>query len=193
VVTPTNPPSAQRRAADVRALEKVAQQLPADRMAAIRLHACLDAARRAGLTVGDLLAVAGRVGSSEPAGEDAELLAALDQNDLAALNLSAGEFILSYAAQFRNVAAVTRAAPTCTPARFRAAVEAMEGTAEALRECLHQLPDEDQLADIGRRLAHERHTWDDLALIRALPGPFLSANATAAHLPLFVGYRSGDR
>jgi hypothetical protein len=161
-------------------------------MAGIRLRATLDAAQRAGLSAGDLLALAGRVESNETTDADAALMAALDVLDLVAVKMTAGEFIMAYSAPLRTVAAVMRAASTRTPGRVKAALEAMRGTAEALRECLRRLPGEDELDAIGNRLVQGWHTSADLAVVRAVPGPWLRVHASDEHWPAFVDYRLHD-
>ncbi len=161
-------------------------------MAGVRLMAALDAAKRDGLTTGGMMALAGRIVSGCTTDADTALLAALDVADLASVGMGAGAFIVSFVAVFRTVAAVMRATPTGTFEPTMRAANVMKETAAILRRCLRVLPGADDLEAVGWRVIDGTHTPADLALIRALPGPFLRAHATAAHWAVFVDYRMWD-
>jgi hypothetical protein len=106
--------------------------------------------------------------------------------------MTAAMFIMAYTTPFRAVVEVMRPEPHSTPAQFRAALAAMEGATECLRECLSRLPGGDDLKAIGNRLVQGQHTWDDLAVLRAVPGPWLRVHASDEHWPVFVDYRLHD-
>lgn len=173
--------------------EEAASTVSAPAMAGIRLRGALDAAMRDGLTAGDLLALAGRIVSDGATEADAALLAALDVDDLAAVGMGAGTFVVSFAAVFRTVAAVMRSTPTGTIEPIKRAALMVSGVTAALRERLQVLPDADELLCIGARFECGGMTPADIAVIRALPGPYLRASASARHYAaIFVDYRLWD-
>ena len=161
-------------------------------LAGIRVRAGLDAAMRDGLTAGDLLALADRIVSGSNTDADAAMLAALDGQDLATVNMSAAEFIMVYAAAFRAVAAVLRAVPAGTVEPILRAVAVVKDAAAILRERLQVLPDERDLDAIGERIMHGHQSPADLAVVRAVPGPWLRAHASVGHWAVFVDYRMFD-
>ena len=189
--TPTRE-TLRRREARQDELERATVTLSEATMAGIRLRAALDAAMRDGLSAGDLMAFAGRVVSASTTEADAALLAALDVDDLASVGMGAGTFIVSFVAVFRTVAAVMRATPGGTDEPIVRAVAAIQETAATLRQHMRVLPNADELEAIGGRVTYGTQTPADLALIRALPGPYLRAHTTGEHWSLFVDYRLHD-
>jgi hypothetical protein len=185
-----NKKSAERRVADARALDKVGRRLPAATMAGIRLRAALDAALRDGLNAGDLLALADRIASSDATDGDAMLMGALDIGDLAAVKMGAATFLMVYAAAFRTVAAVMRATPTGTTEPILRAAGVVRDAAAILPDRLQELPDDDDLDAIGRRILRGHQTPADLAVVRAIPAPYLRACTVVEHWRAMVSYRN---
>ena len=175
--------------------EETAGTVSAPAMAALRLRGVLDAAMREALTVGHLVELADRLTIDAATVDDLALLDAFDAADLTTANMSAAGFIIGHAAPFRAVAAVM-----LRPARAARVVETITRAAavvgsvtEMLRERLQVLPDADELLCIGARFEYGDVTPADIALIRALPGPHLRANASARHYAsVFVDYRLWD-
>lgn len=167
----------------------MAQRLPAATMAGIRLRAVLDAALRDGLTAGDLLALADRIASDDATDVDGALMGALDAHDLYTVKMSADTFIMVYTAAFRTVAAVMRPTPTATTEPILQAVRVVQDTSATLREHLHALPDDDDLDAIGKRIMRGHQTPADLAVVRAVPEPYLRAHTAVAHWRATVSYR----
>lgn len=160
-------------------------------VAGVRLRGALFAAMRAGLTVGDVMELAARIVSGTTTTADAALLDALDVHDLDTVGMSAAAFVVALAAGFRCVAAVLRL-PSSTAGSVDAIVSAagvVRLTGDILRRNLQVLPGPDALARIGSRVMHGAQTSGDLAVIRALPGPYLRATASVDHWRAFVSYR----
>ncbi|MEQ1686518.1 MAG: hypothetical protein ABL916_22945 [Burkholderiaceae bacterium] len=164
-------------------------------MASIRLRGVLDAAMREALTVGHLVELADRLTADAATEADLALLDAFDAADLTTANLTHAGFIIEQAGPFLGVAAVmprttraTRVVETIT--RAAAVVASMTAM---LRDRLQVLPDADELLCIGARFECGGMTPADIAVIRALPGPYLRANASERHYAaIFVDYRLWD-
>ena len=180
---------------EARAIEQGTYGVGSPAMAAIRLRGALDAVMRDALTVAHLVALADRLTIDRATVADLALLDAFDAADLTTANMSAAGFIVEQAGPFRSVAAVmlrtTRAARVVETITGAAAVV---GTVTAvLMERLQVLPDADELLCIGARFECGGMTPADIAVIRALPGPYLRANASARHYAaIFVDYRLCD-
>ena len=176
-------------------LARVASMAPtAPELAALRLTGTFDAAMREALPDRHLFALADRIAADAMTAADRALIAAFSIADLKAANITAAAFIMASAALIRAVAAVMRRTthapdPPETTAHAAAVIAAATAT---LRERLQALPDTDELARLGGMFMHGAMTPADIVVIRALPGPYLRANAAAGHWPVFVDYRLRD-
>lgn len=181
---------------EARAIEQGTYCVGSPAMASIRLRGVLDAAMRDALIVGHLVALADRLAVDGATVADLALLDAFDAADLTTANMSAAGFIIEQAGPFRAVAAVMLR--TTRPARVAETITraaAVVGSVTAmLRERLQVLPDADELQRLGDLFECGAVTPADIAVIRALPGPYLRGNASARHYAaIFVDYRLSDR
>lgn len=180
---------------EAQAIEQGTYFMGSPAMASIRLRGVLDAAMRDVLTVGHLVALADRIALDAATAEDRTLLDAFDTADLTTADISATGFIIEQAGPFRAVAAVMLRKPRTArmvETMTRAAAVVSSVTA-MLRERLQVLPDADELLSIGARFQCGDMTPADIAVVRALPGPYLRANASARHYAaIFVDYRLQD-
>ena len=163
-------------------------------MAAVRLHGVLDAAMRAALPTRSLVALADRIKGGCTTTADGALLAAFCAVDLAAVNMRADSLIIEHAAPMRCVLAVmsrgraVASADDTTPH----AVAVVGSVTSILSERLRALPDDDELLRLGDLFERGLMTPADIIVIRALPGQYLRANASARHYPALVDYRALD-
>ena len=121
-------------------------------------------------------------------------LAAFNTTDLKAAKITITAFIVGNAAVFRSVAAVMRRAaqaPDALETTARAAAVVSTATV-TLRRRLQVLSGADELERLGDLFERGDMTPADIIVIRALPGPYLRANAAAGHWPVFVDYRLRD-
>lgn len=181
---------------EARAIEQGTYGVGSPAMASIRLHGALDAAMRDALTVGHLVALADRIALDTATAADLVLLDAFDAADLTTANITAAEFMIEQAGPFRAVAAVMLRKPHAlgNAQTITRAAAVVRGVTATLSERLQVLPDADELLCIGARFECGGMTPADIAVIRALPGPYLRANASARHYAaIFVDYRLWDR
>ena len=173
-------------------LARVASMAPsAPAMAALRLSGVLDAVVREALPEQHLIALADRIEADAATVADRALIDSFSASDLKATNITAAAFIMASAALIRAVAAVMRRithAPDTLETTAHAAAVIAAATA-TLRERLQALPDADELARLGGLFMHGAMTPADIVVVRALPGPYLRANAAAGHWLAFVSYR----
>lgn len=176
-------------------LVRVASMAPsAPAMAAVHLHGVLDAAMSEALPVPHLIALADRVLIDAMTAADPAVIAAFSAADLKVANITAAAFIIGNAAVFRAVAAVMRRATHApdTPETTAHAAAVVSAATATLRERLQVLPDADELERLGGLFERGAMTPADIVVIRAVPGPYLRANAAASHWPAFVRYRMGN-
>ena len=173
-------------------LARVASMAPtAPKLAALRLTGTFDAAMREALPDRHLIALADRIAADATTAADRVLIDAFSAADLKAANITAAAFIMASAALIRAVAAVMRRithAPD-TPETTAHAAAVIAAATATLRERLQALPDADELARLGGLFMHGAMTPADIVVVRALPGPYLRANAAAGHWLAFVSYR----
>lgn len=173
-------------------LARVASMAPtAPKLAALRLTGTFDAAMREALPDRHLIALADRIAADATTAADRVLIDAFSAADLKAANITAAAFIMASAALIRAVAAVMRRithAPD-TPETTAHAAAVIAAATATLRERQQALPDADELARLGGLSMHGAMTPADIVVVRALPGPYLRANAAAGHWLAFVSYR----
>ena len=164
-------------------------------MALLRLRGALDAAMRGSLSMHHLVSLADRIQANKGTTADRALLAAFDAGDLKAAMLTAFAFVIDAARPFRAVSAVIRPdarAPLGSFEAMQRSAATIASTGVILRERLHELPDDEELSRIGRLFERGNMTPGDLAVIRALPGPYMRSSASQRHYAIFVDYRLDD-
>ena len=163
-------------------------------MALIRLNGTLDAAMRDALTVWQLVALADRIGSGAETAADRALMGAFSASDMNAAHTAPAAFIKRRAEPLRPVVAVMRAAisPCGAADAITAAAAAVHVVTAILADRLRVLADCDELARIGELFERGHVAAEDLAVIRATPGHYLCAHASARHFAIFADYRLRD-
>ena len=58
---------------------------------------------------------------------------------------------------------------------------------------MHALTNVTELERLGDLIERGQHCAADLAIVRAIPGPYRRAQATDRHFALFADYRQWDR
>ena len=161
-------------------------------MALIRLNGTLDAAMRDVLTAWKIVALADRIGAGTDTAADRLMLSAFSASDMKTARTTPVAFITRRADPLRPVVAVMRAAvgPRQAADAITGATAVVHAVTAILADRLDVLADSDELARIGDLFERGCVLPEDLAVIRALPGPYLCAHATSYHFAVFVGYRT---